>query len=124
MQHLLPNYVVYLHLVLVYFILFSQQIKITALNVTYRLVFVMGTDRVLCELETEVVHITNSNRHRSSNVVSSHKQTQGKCHSNKCHFVSPQTANMPTPRNKLRFLLKTKIKIYYTRKKMSHMLSV
>jgi hypothetical protein len=124
MQHFLPNYAICLQLIPVYFILYSQQIKITALNVTYRLVFVMGKDRVLCELETEVVHITNSNRHRSSNALSSQKQTQGKCHCNNCHFVNPQTANMPTPRNKLRFLLETKIKLYYTRKKMSHILSV
>ena len=109
-------------LILVYFIFFSQQIKITALSVTYCLVFTMGTDRVLCDLETEVVHITNSNQHRSLKILSSHKQTQSKCHCNNCHFVNPQMANMPTPRNKLRFLLKTKIKIYYTRKKMSHIL--
>jgi len=107
----------------VYFTLFTQQIKITALNVTYCLVFTMGTDRVLCESETEVVQITNSNRHRSSNALSSHKKTQGKCHCDNCHFINPRMANMPTPRNKLRFLLQTKIKIYYTRNKMSRMLS-
>jgi len=83
----------------------------------------MGADSVFCELENKVVHITNANRHRSSNVISSHKQTQGKCHCNNCHFVNPYMANMPTPRNKFRFLQKNKIKIYDMRISLTNYVS-